>query len=98
MCLKGCFFYEQAEFLFKVIVNATATPILFLFGFPANILNAIIFYRQGLRERINMCLFTLSLADLVALTAQFFLNLEQMYRALFNVQAGYFQENIIGWY
>lgn len=82
--------------MIKIILNATITPVLFLFGFPANILNAAVFYRQGLRERINMCLFVLALADLVALTAQFFLNFEQMYRTLFNVQTAVFQEYTIG--
>ncbi|XP_025099587.1 probable G-protein coupled receptor frpr-1 [Pomacea canaliculata] len=86
---------HKAEILVRIILNATATPLLFLFGFPANILNAVVFYRQGIGERINMCLFVLSLTDLVGLTAQFLRNLEQMYRALIKVR-GVLEENIVG--
>ena len=38
-------------------------PILFLIGGPANVINMAVFYKQGLEERINVCLFALSLAD-----------------------------------
>ena len=38
-------------------------PILFLIGGPANVINMAVFYKQGLKERINVCLFALSLAD-----------------------------------
>ena len=38
-------------------------PILFLIGGPANVINMAVFYKQGLKERINVCLFSLSLSD-----------------------------------
>ena len=38
-------------------------PIFFLTGWPANVINMAVFYKQGLKERINVCLFALSLAD-----------------------------------
>ena len=36
---------------------------LFLIGGPANVINLAVFYKQGLKERVNLCLFALSLAD-----------------------------------
>ncbi|XP_025104653.1 uncharacterized protein LOC112570449 [Pomacea canaliculata] len=42
-------------------------PCLFVVGVPANILNMIIFYRQGLRDRMNLCLFCLAFIDLMFL-------------------------------
>ena len=38
-------------------------PILFLIGGPANVINMAVFYRQGLKERVTLCLFALSVAD-----------------------------------
>lgn len=42
-------------------------PICFFFGAPANIINMMAFYRQGLKERINLCLFSQSLVDFLYL-------------------------------
>ncbi|KAL8575579.1 hypothetical protein ACOMHN_059643 [Nucella lapillus] len=42
-------------------------PLLFLIGGPANVINMAVFYKQGLRERINVCLFSLSLVDFLYL-------------------------------
>ena len=34
--------------------------LLFLIGGPANVINLAVFYKQGLKERVNLCLFALS--------------------------------------
>ena len=34
-----------------------------LFGVTTNVINCMVFVRQGLRDRINLCLFSLALAD-----------------------------------
>ena len=44
-------------------VKDTLLPVFFLIGGPANVINMAVFYKQGLKERINVCLFALSLAD-----------------------------------
>ncbi|XP_025088248.1 putative G-protein coupled receptor F59B2.13 [Pomacea canaliculata] len=41
-------------------------PFLLFLGIPGNVVSAMVFYRQGLGERINVCLFLLALADLVS--------------------------------
>ena len=48
--------------------------ILFLIGGPANVI-----YKQGLKERVNLCLFALSLADELFLIQSMFLFGEQMH-------------------
>ncbi|KAL8568174.1 hypothetical protein ACOMHN_027697 [Nucella lapillus] len=38
---------------------------LFWVGVPSNLINCVVFYRQGLQERMNLCLFCLALCDLL---------------------------------
>ena len=42
-----------------------AVPALFLIGVPTNFLNCVVFYKQGLRDRMNLCLFCLALVDMM---------------------------------
>ncbi|XP_076464823.1 galanin receptor 2b-like [Babylonia areolata] len=37
--------------------------LIFLIGGPGNVINMAVFYRQGLQDRINVCLFALALGD-----------------------------------
>ncbi|XP_076436196.1 uncharacterized protein LOC143275804 [Babylonia areolata] len=53
--------------------------LLFLMGGPANLINMAVFFRQGLRDRVNLCLFSLSLADELYLTMAMFLHGEQLH-------------------
>ena len=53
-------------------------PILFLIGGPANVINMAVFYKQGLKDRVNLCLFALSLADELYLIQAMFLFGEQL--------------------
>ena len=50
---------EEAEGLLLM----TVLPSLELFGVTTNVINCMVFVRQGLRDRINLCLFSLALAD-----------------------------------
>ena len=61
------FISAQTEDLVRRCKNAIVLPILFLIGGPANVINMAVFYKQGLKERINVCLFALSLADFLYL-------------------------------
>ena len=54
-------------------------PILFLIGGPANVINMAAFYKQGLKERVNLCLFALSLADELFMIEVMLLFGEQMH-------------------
>ena len=53
----------QTENLVRRVRDVVVLPILFIIGGPANVMNMAVFYKQGLKERINVCLFALSLAD-----------------------------------
>ncbi|XP_070173689.1 formyl peptide receptor-related sequence 6-like [Littorina saxatilis] len=61
------------------VKDAVILPLLFLIGGPGNVINMAVFYKQGLRERVNLCLFALSLADLLYLLQVMFLNGEQVH-------------------
>jgi hypothetical protein len=50
------------------ILTCNILPTIFLVGVPTNLLNIVIFYRQGLRDRMNFCLFSLALVDLMFVT------------------------------
>ncbi|KAL8567388.1 hypothetical protein ACOMHN_001776 [Nucella lapillus] len=53
--------------------------LLFLIGGPANVINMAVFYKQGLKDRVNLCLFALSLSDGLFLTGFTILYIEQLY-------------------
>ena len=57
----------QAEDLVRRWKDLVFLPVLVLIGGPANLINMAVFYKQGLRERINVCLFALSIADFLYL-------------------------------
>jgi hypothetical protein len=57
-------------------------PLLFIIGFTTNVLNAMVFARQGLSERINMCLFILSLNDLAYVSYMTAFNAEDVFLRL----------------
>lgn len=63
---------EQVERL----LHLTALPLLEVFGVVTNVINCFVFTRQGLKDRINLCLFSLALADisflLLSFAAKFF--------------------------
>ncbi|KAL8623081.1 hypothetical protein ACOMHN_067013 [Nucella lapillus] len=54
-------------------------PLLGLLGAPLNILNCIVFFKLGLRERVNLLLFALSCSDFVVTLCVFCLYVEYIY-------------------
>ena len=69
----------EVEDLIRRLKDVVFLPILFLIGGPANVINMAVFYKQGLKERINVCLFALSLADGLYLANNMLLYGEQLY-------------------
>ena len=69
----------EVEDLIRRLKDVVSLPILFLIGGPANVINMAVFKRQGLKERINVCLFALSLADGLYLANNMLLYGEQLY-------------------
>ena len=74
---------KQVEHLLQIIL----LPSLELFGVITNVINCVVFVKQGLRDRINLCLFSLALADtsflLLMFTAKFY-----SFLSLFDKDAG----------
>ena len=70
---------RETEFLFDRIKFIVLIPVLFLIGFPANCINMAVFYKQGLKERINLCLFSLALIDLACLIVVIVFYAERIY-------------------
>ncbi|XP_076437840.1 uncharacterized protein LOC143277011 [Babylonia areolata] len=53
--------------------------VLFLIGGPANIINMLVFYKQGLSDRVNLLLFSLSFSDGMTLLTFMFVHAEQIH-------------------
>ncbi|XP_025077853.1 uncharacterized protein LOC112554331 [Pomacea canaliculata] len=68
----------SSEKLSRKFVYIGFIPLAFVVGAIANVLNCLVFCRQGLSDRINLCLFSLALSDLVYLTALMVRNLEKL--------------------
>ena len=74
----------EAENLFDRIKATVILPLLFFIGFPANCINMAVFFKQGLKERINLCLFSLALVDLSCLSLTFVFYAERLYTQFTN--------------
>lgn len=61
----GALVSESAVKYVDVIVNGVCLPALFLISTVTNCINMAAFCKQGLGERINLCLFCLALCDLL---------------------------------
>lgn len=59
---------RHTEFLITKFTAALYAPAIFLLGGPSNMANIIVFIKHGLRDRVNLCLFTLSVVDLISLS------------------------------
>ncbi|XP_076458497.1 uncharacterized protein LOC143292199 [Babylonia areolata] len=70
---------QETEKAVDTAVGAVCLPVLFLLSVPCNVLNMAVFWKQGLSERINLCLFCLSLVDFLHMVNSFFVNVDRLY-------------------
>ena len=96
---------KRVEVIVRFVFNALVLPVLLLICVPTNITNMIVFYKQGLKERINTCLFALSLADLMFVVSAYGTDCDRIYMFLMGrgaeVDAAYiffYRSNLIGFY
>lgn len=61
------------------ILTAILIPVVCIVGIPANIINCIVFYKHGLRQRINFLLFSHSCTDLAYVCYQFLYMSDRFY-------------------
>ena len=73
----------ETQMGFRKFVNVYMLTILILVCVPSNAVNMVVFWRLGIRERINVCLFCLSFADLMIVLCHFLWNLDGLW-ALFS--------------
>ncbi|XP_076470649.1 uncharacterized protein LOC143300686 [Babylonia areolata] len=59
---------KEVDNIIKLLFTGVFLPILFVVSFSTNIINMVVFYKHGLKERINACLFTLSAVDLLSIS------------------------------
>ncbi|XP_025116134.1 uncharacterized protein LOC112577299 [Pomacea canaliculata] len=88
--------YLLAAFILSCVVK----PVVVAVGLPSNIINCVVFWRQGLQDRMNVCLLALSVADLglITVTALFSVSyyLEQIDPVTYEGLFAYFQTYIAG--
>ncbi|XP_025077792.1 uncharacterized protein LOC112554289 [Pomacea canaliculata] len=71
---------KQIVYWTMVIVNVAQILVVAVLGIPGNVLSAAVFYIQGLRERINLCVFSHAVVNLVVLLALFLISAEYIHR------------------
>ncbi|KAK7505614.1 hypothetical protein BaRGS_00002885 [Batillaria attramentaria] len=86
---------QEVEYWVSMVTSAGLIPLLCLIGVPGNALSAAVFYRQGLRKRINLCLFSLALADVMVAVFYGYIYAEGAYREVTG-SAAYFVPVFIG--
>ena len=96
---------KRVEVIVRFVFNALVLPVLLLICVPTNITNMIVFYKQGLKERINTCLFALSLADLMFVVSAYGTDCDRIYMFLVGrgAEVGaasifFYRSNLIGFY
>ncbi|PVD22392.1 hypothetical protein C0Q70_18203 [Pomacea canaliculata] len=70
----------EVERLLGKIREAIVMPILFVTGVMGSVVSLVAFYRQNLNNRINLCLFSLELVNLINISFLFILNFDSLYR------------------
>lgn len=64
---------SESEFLLIMFtVVESANCIIGCFGVLTNVISCFVFYRQGLRDRMHLCLFSLSIVDILYLVCSIF--------------------------
>ena len=71
---------QEVEQAVDLAVAVFFLPALLLLSVPTNVVNMLVFWRHGVRERINLCLFCLSLADLIYIIQSFLHNVDKLYQ------------------
>lgn len=69
--IQDDFISTEVHQVIEAVCYGVVTTSLCLFGIPANMINCLVFWRQGLGDRMNLCLFSLSLVDCLYLGISF---------------------------
>ena len=80
---------QETHQQFKKFVNAYFLRLCFLVSGPTNLINMAVFWKHGIKERINLCLFCLSFADLIVSASYFVMYAEKIYAGISNTVETY---------
>ncbi|KAK7112860.1 probable G-protein coupled receptor 139 [Littorina saxatilis] len=69
----------QSMLLVFKVLGGGLVPLICFLGVPVNVLNCVVFFKQGLRERINMLLFCLAIVDCIVDVFLFVSTIEYFY-------------------
>lgn len=75
----GSGYLGNLEMLIIKLKSAVFIPLLFLFGPPTNVVNMIVFFKQGLHDRVNLCLFSLAIVDFTVVSFYFVIYAEHIF-------------------
>lgn len=67
---------------FEEIVNVYFLTLFFLISVPTSVINMAVFWKHGIKERINLCLFCLSFDDLIVVAFHFQMKAEFIYATI----------------
>lgn len=70
---KNDSFSAHTELLITKLFYTACVPTVFLFEGPTSIVNIIIFFKHGVRDWVNLCLFALAIVDFISLSFYFLL-------------------------
>ena len=69
---------------YLTFVHVYVLTLCFLVSAPTNLINMAVFWKHGIKERINLCLICLSFADLIVLASYFVMYAEKIYSEISN--------------
>ena len=69
---------------YLTFVQVYVLSLCFLVSSPTNLINMAVFWKHGIKERINLCLFCLSFADLIIIAFYFVMYAEKIYAEISN--------------
>lgn len=81
----------------ETICFAGITTLACMVGIPGNAMNCLVFWSQGLKHRMNLCLFSLALTDLLFLTCGFIIFSLGSFLKIYDTTLGdeYFIKNLV---
>lgn len=84
-------FHDISEEIRHIIENVLFLGVVLpvcVFGFPSNIISCVVFWKQGLGDRMNLCLFCLAVSDCLQLLCSFTVSPVTFFIRLYNHNIG----------
>ncbi|KAL8609973.1 hypothetical protein ACOMHN_029466 [Nucella lapillus] len=76
---------RETHLLIADIIDVYLLLPFLLICLPFNVINIIVFWKHGIKERINLCLVCLSFSDIIVVSCSFVLDFDRVYCAFANI-------------